>query len=64
MQEIIIQEPEDPNHNGIPINVYFADDDHTIGHCECSNCHNNVDIFDHFCRYCGGKFTSRNTIAH
>lgn len=35
--------------------VVMEDDDNIVGHCYCSNCEKNINIFDKYCRYCGAK---------
>lgn len=41
------------------IEVYMLDDDFTIGHCECTNCKNTIDLFDKYCPRCGAKLKGR-----
>ena len=39
--------------------VIMGDDDNIIGHCECSNCHDNVNLFDTYCSHCGARLIGR-----
>ena len=36
------------------------DDEHLVGHSECSCCHRNIDIFVKFCPYCGAKVKGKH----
>lgn len=39
--------------------VIATNDDHVVGHCKCSNCHNTMNPFDKFCSNCGAKSKGR-----
>ena len=44
------------------INVTM-NDDHIVGHSECSKCGKNVDLFIKFCPHCGAKVKGRKVMG-
>ena len=42
--------------------ITFIDDDFAVGHCRCSNCKKDIDIFNKYCFHCGAKIIGRRDI--
>ena len=36
------------------------DDDHIVGHSECSECKHNVEVWINYCPYCGAKVRGKH----
>lgn len=35
------------------IDIFMEDEDGILGHCSCSECNKNVELFDNYCSHCG-----------
>lgn len=43
--------------------VIMGDDDNIVGHCECSNCHDTINLFDTYCCHCGSRLIGRKVLG-
>ena len=47
----------------VPILIIMSNEDNVIGHCECTNCHDNVNPFDTYCCHCGARLIGKKVLG-